>query len=822
MFRDSIYAVRQLKRSPGFLLAAVATLALGIGANIAIFTLVDSILLRRLPFPEPEQLMRIEGSPGDSDAMLFPKGWIRALDQHAAAFSAISGYGADTESNVGDGSSAERVFGAQVMANAFSTLKATPAAGRFFAADDGIAGHEPVVVLSYGFWMERSGGSPAVIGQTIRIGGVFRRIAGVMPADVHFPYADTQFVTPVTFKENDAFDPWTDFDLRAFGRLKPGVTPAQAQAELRGVHGHLLPLFPWVMPDAWAAEMTVAPLLEAEVGAMRPRLLLLFAAVGLILLIACANVANLMLARGAGREREMAIRGALGASRGRLLRQLLAESVVLGLLAGAAGTMAAGLSLRGFIGLLPANTPRLAEVSLGWHVLGFAAVASVLAGLLFGLIPALRMAAPQLGDSLHAGSRGVAGKAGQFRESMALVVGQIALSVVVVTAAGLMLHSLWNLMQVSPGFETTRVATAEVSLDAATCPSIIFGGNLGTAGRCWAFFTTLLDRLRSLPGMENVALTDSLPLSGRDGNFVFDAEGHPRAARQLAFVATGRVVSPGYFAALGLRLVRGRLLDAQDASGASRAAVIDEKMAQDLWPNEDPLGKHIIDVAAEKSPGVWNAQNALVVVGVVSNTHEGSVASGFGMEVYEPMILLLEQPSMYVLMRTPASTQQAADELRETVAAIDPSVPVTRVRTLTEVVGATESAARSLTVLLLAFGALAVAIGGMGVYSLIAYVVSWRTREIGIRLALGAQRRQIVQAVVRQGMLLALAGSAVGLVGSALAARLLHGFLFNVQAIDPITFCAVTLLMILLALAATWIPAQRAANVDPIKTLRME
>jgi putative ABC transport system permease protein len=375
---------------------------------------------------------------------------------------------------------------------------------------------------------------------------------------------------------------------------------------------------------------------------------------------------------------------------------------------------------------------------------------------------------------------------------------------------------------VNPGFRATRVITAEVSLDANTCPSIIAGGSLGTPGHCWAFFNTLLDRLRGSPGLENVALTGSLPLNGIEGNFVFDAEGHPRAARQLAFVATARAVSPEYFAALGLNLLRGRLLDARDASGASHAVVIDQKMAEELWPNQDPLGKHIINVAAEKTPGVWNAQYSLEVVGVVSNTREGSVTSSYGMEIYEPMILLLEQPSMYVLLRTSESAGQAADQLRQAVAAIDPLIPVTRVRTLQEVVSGTQSATRSITILLLAFGGLAVLIGAVGVYSLIAYVVSWRTREIGIRLALGAQRWQIVGAVVRQGLLLALAGSAIGFVASALASRLLRGFLFNVQALDPITFCAVTLLMTLLALAAAWVPAQRAAHVDPIKTLRME
>jgi predicted permease len=650
---------------------------------------------------------------------------------------------------------------------------------------------------------------------------------------VRFPYADTRFLTPVTFKGGDATDPWQDFDLRAFGRLKPGVTPAAAQAEIRRLQPLLLPLFPWRMPDIWARDMTVVPLLESEVGATRPRLLLLFGAVGLILLIACANVANLMLARAAGREREIAVRSALGASGSRLVRQLLAESVVLGAVSGIVGLIAAAASLQALVTLLPADTPRISNVSLHWPVFLFAAAASVATGVLFGLIPALRMASPNLRESLHSGSRSVAGKAGQFRVSMLLVMGQIALSVVVITAAGLMLRSLWSLSEVNPGFQTDRIVTAEVSLDANACThgtsttpgstNSATGGTVPSAeGGCQAFFTTLLDRARGIAGEENLALTDSLPLSGRFDNYVYDAQGHPREARQGALMATGRTVSPDYFATLGMHLVRGRLLDAQDGSGASRAVVISESMAQRLWPKDNPIGKHLINVDDEPTPAVWNPNATATVVGVVSNTHEGSLAGAVGDEVYLPLTRADEQPTMYVLLRTRASTAESAAALRQTVTQMDPLVPVTRVRTLNEVVAASESAPRSLTILLLVFGGLAVVIGGVGVYSLIAYVVSWRTREIGIRLALGAQRRQIVQGVVRQSLVLAIGGSAVGLAGAAAVAQLMRGFLFGVKTVDPITFAAVTALMLVLALAAAWIPARRAAGVDPMQTLRME
>jgi predicted permease len=811
MLNDLKFALRQLRKSPGFTLTAVLTLALGIGANTAIFSLVDSIMLRPLPFPQQDRLARIEYSAGE--VSFFPKGWIQALGEHSDSFTAISGFGADAESNVAGTDSSDRVFGAGVIANAFDTLGVHPAQGSFFTRDERVAGRDLVVVLSYGYWQQRFGQNPNVIGQTVRIDGISRRIIGVMPAGVRFPYGDTQFVIPVAFKGGDPIDPWRTFDLRIFGRLKDGVSPAQVQAELHRLHASLLPLFPWRMPDTWASDLTVVPLLESEVGATRPRLLLLFGAVGLILLIACANVANLMLARAAGREREMALRGALGASSSRLIQQLLSESVLVGAFAGIAGLLAAATSLQGLVRLLPADTPRLNEISLHWPVFLFAAAASVMTGFLFGLIPALKMASPNLQGALRSSGRGVAGKASQFRVSMALVMGQIGLSVVVITAAGLLLHSLYSLSKVDPGFRTERVVTAEVSLDATACRE---------KGRCHGFFDTLLNGAHGVAGMESVALTDSLPLSGRDNNYVYDAEGHPRDARQGALLATGRTVSPDYFATLGMRLVRGRLLTSQDESGSSHAVVINESMAARLWPHQDPLGRHLIDVVDEPTPAVWKQDAASVVVGVVSNTHGGSLAGGFGDEVYLPMTTTREQPVMYVLLRTRADAAEAAADLRRLVKQVDPLVPVTRVRSLNEVVAASVAAPRSLAILLLSFGALALLIGGVGVYSLIAYVVSWRTREIGIRLALGAMRSQIVGAVVKQSLLLAVGGSVAGLVVAALLMQFLRSFLFEISVLDPLTFITVPAVMLLLALFAAWVPARRAASVDPMETLRRE
>ncbi len=806
---DVRFALRQMRKAPGFTITAVLTLALGIGANTVIYTLIDSILLRPLPYARQDRLMRITATTMPSA----PKGWIRELGANSKAFSSIAGYGEDVESNVADNDSPDRVFGASATVNALDTLGIRPALGDFFTPGDAVVGEDNDVVLSYGYWRQRYGGASWVLGHTIRIDGVSRRIIGVMPMGVRFPYADTQFLIPVSYRRDRAMDPWTVFDLHLFGRLADGVVPGQAQAELRRLHGILLPMFPWRMPDIWASDMTVTPLLEAQTGSMRPRLLLLFGAVGLILLIACANVANLMLARANAREREIAVRGALGASRLRLIQQLLSESVVLGLTAGIVGLGAAFASLHIFLRLLPADTPRIQDVSLHGADVLFTFGASVLAGILFGLIPSIRMASLNLLGALRLGGRGLTGGNAGYRVSMLLVMAQIGLSVLVITAAGLVLHSLYKISQVDPGFRTDHTITAEVALDNDACRE---------KGRCTSFFETLLARAQSIPGMQGVALTDSLPLSGRENNYVFDAENHPREPRTGALLATGRTVTPGYFDVLDLRLLKGRLLTEEDASGSTHAAVVNQRMAEHLWPNQDPIGKHLLDVNDEPSPAVWAPQKASIVVGVVANAREESIEGDFGDEVYLPMSPALEHPVMDVLLRSHSTPAEAAAELRHTVAEIDSLAPVTHVRALNEVVADSVAAPRALAVLLVGFGSLAVIIGAIGVYSLISCIVSWRTAEIGLRLALGAQPWQIQISVARQSLFLAGAGCLAGLAGAMALGKVLRRFLFEVSTLDPVTMCAVALLMILVALAAAWLPARRAAAVDPLVALRAE
>lgn len=803
------YTLRQLRKSPGFTLTVTITLALGIGANTAIFTLIDSILLRPLPYAHQDRLMLIPATT----APAYPKGWIRAIDANTHSFSSIAGFGADAESNLSDSSQPERAFGSAVTVNVFDVLGVHPALGSFFTSSDAVAGQDHDVVLSHNFWQQRYGGDPSAVGRKIEIDGIWRQIVGVMPAGVHFPYADTQFVIPVSFRADDPNDAWSSLDLHAIGRLKDGVSPAQAQAELRRLHNILLPLFPWRMPDIWASDMVVTPLLAALTGAIRPRLLLLFGAVGLVLLIACANVASLMLARASAREREIAIRGALGASHRRLIRQFLSEAVVLGVMAGTVALVGVVATLHVLVSLLPPDTPRLSGVSLGPTAALFTCGVSVLVGLLCGIIPAIKMAKPDLLETLRLGTRGLTGKGMKLGLLRGLVVAQIALTVVVITGAGLMLRTLYNLSSVDPGFSTAHTVTAEVSLDRGTCSE---------TGRCYAFFNTLLHRLQGAAGVQGAAVADALPLSGRDDNYVFDAENHPRDPRQGALIATGRTVSPEFFQVLGITAMRGRLLTAEDASGTTHAVVINERMAQRLWPDENPIGKHLLSVVDEPSPAVWDASRASVVVGVVRNARDTSLSGGIGEEVYLPFTPLTPASSMYVLMRISAPSADAAALLRSAVGELDAQAPVSHVRTLNEIVSGAIAAPRALSILLLGFGVLAVVIGSVGVYSLIAYIVSWRTREIGLRLALGASWVQVVFEIVGQSVVLASAGSIVGLALAAAFSRTMRSFLFEVRPFDPITYGIVLLITLLVAIGAASSPAQRAASVDPMQTLRTE
>jgi predicted permease len=811
--QDIRYALRQLNRSRGFALVAILTLALGIGANTAIFSVIDSILLEPLPFPHQDRLVQIIA---DADSSVAPKGWIREYQVHSHALASVSGYSLNTEFNVTGAGNAARAFGSTVSANLFETLGAHPALGRFLSPADAVDGQDRVSVLSNGFWKQQFGADPNVIGRTILLDGVSREIVGVAPPETHFPDSDTQFWIPIAFKAGDMYDPWTEFDYQAIGRLRDGYSPSQAQAEFQTVHRQMLSMFPWIMPDDWA-DVRVTPLLASVVGDVKPRLLLLSGAVGLVLLIACANVANLMLARAAARQREIAVRTALGANTARLIRQMLTESAVLAALAGTLGMLLAAISLNALKLVLPPDTPRLANLALHGDVFLFAAAVSLITGILSGLVPALQAGNKDLQGSLRMNAGNVFGTAHRFRISRLLVVGQIALAVIVITAAGVMLRSLSKLAATNPGFRAQQTLTAQISLNRGPVRD-----DCAQKGSCLAFFETLLDRAQGLPGVESAALVDRLPMTGFDNWFDFDAEGHPRTPRQRGFQSSGRIASPSYFNLMGIHLLRGRLFNASDYAGSTRAALINAAEASQLWPNQDPIGKHIEYVVDEPSPALLDPNVAYIVVGVVSDTHHQGLDQAAGLETYLPMAPRNEKPVMNILLRSNLSSAELAGSLRSLVMQINPSVPVTKVRTLESVITSSTAAPRSLTMLLTAFGALAILVGAIGVYSLISYTVSWRTREIGLRLALGANRLQIAKLVLGQSLALALAGSALGIAGAVAATRLMSRFLFETSPLDPLTYSLVPVLFCVLALLAAWAPARRAAAVDPMIALRNE
>jgi predicted permease len=690
--------------------------------------------------------------------------------------------------------------------------------GRFFSTAEAVDGQDRVIVLSNGFWHQQFAADPNVIGRTILLDGVNREVIGVAPPHTYFPDSDTQFWIPIAFKAGDMYDPWNDFAFQAIGRLQEGISPNQAQSELGSLHREMLTLFPWTMPDDWAADVAVHRLLDSVVGDVRPRLLLLSGAVGLVLLIACANVANLMLARAAARQREMSLRSALGAATQRLVRQMLTESAVLAIASGTLGVLLAAISLNALKLVLPPDTPRLANLALRGDVLLFAAGISLLTGVLSGLVPAFQASRSNLQSTLRLNATNVLGTAHRFRISRLLVVGQIALAVVVITAAGVMLRSLSRLASTDPGFRAQRTLTAQIAMD----QNPFHGGSCLHKGSCVSFFQTLLDRAQALPGVESAALVNRLPMTGADSWFFFDAEGHPRDPRKQSMQASSRIVSPSYFQLMGIRLLRGRLLNSSDFSGATRAVLVNEAEANQLWPYQDPIGKHLENIEDEAVPTVMDMNAAFIVAGVVTNTHHQGLDLDSGLETYLPMNPGNEIPVMNILIRSNLGSAELSDSLRSLVGQLNPSVPVTKVRTLESVITSSTAAPRSLTMLLTAFGGLAILVGGIGVYSLISYTVSWRTREIGLRLALGANRLQIAQLVLRQSLTLAIAGSALGIMGSIAATRLMSRFLFETSPLDPLTYSLVPTLFCLLALLAAWAPAHRAAGVDPMIALRDE
>jgi putative ABC transport system permease protein len=801
LWQDLRYGARMLLKNPGFTAVAVVTLALGIGANAAIFSVINSVMLRPLPYPQPERLVWIWGA--NPSAGIKQEG--ASLPDFAdwktqgRSFAAMGGFTNYSPILTGAGEP-ERLTGAYVTDGFFTTLGVSPQLGRVFTPDEDRPDNRRVAVLGHDLWQRRFGGDPGIVGRKITLHGNPYLVVGVMPPGFKHPLPGTR--APVEVWTPLGIDPATmgrrsDF-LGVVARLKPGVAVGQARSEMDALMRRLEGQYPDTN-RGWG--VILLPLLDRFVGDMRPTLYLLLAAVGFLLLIACANVANLLLARATARQREVAIRSALGAGRGRVVRQLLTESALLSALGGAVGLLMAKWGMDALISMSPAGVPRLGEVAFDWRVLGVAFGVALLTGLLFGLLPALQAASPLLNEALKEGGRGADAARGKRMRS-AIVVAEVALALVLSVGAGLMLRSFARLQNVNPGFNPDHVLTASLALPGAKYeegPLVV------------AFYRRLLNEVAALPGVESAGLVDALPLAG--GSYLsFVIEGRPPAARTPD--AEHRVVSPGYFRAMGIPLIRGRMLSEQDHAQTPFATVISETMARRYWPNEDPLGKRINLDDSQTAP--WRT-----IVGIVGDVRNEGLNAEPNPQMYVSFAQAPRQ-GMSLVVRGAGDPRGLIAGVRNKVVELDRDQPLYNVRTLEQALAESLARERFGLLLIVTFAGLALLLATVGVYGVLAYSVTQRTREIGVRLALGASRRDVLRLIAGQGMKLVLAGVGVGLLASFALTRLMTGLLYGITATDPLAFIVVSVLLIVVALVACWIPARRATKIDPMVALRFE
>jgi predicted permease len=790
--RDVRYALNALTRNPGFAAVAVLTLALGIGANSAIFSIVHAVLLRPLPYQEPGRLVSA-GSLLGGEYLFF-----RDHAQSVGVMALYRGVGL----NLSNGGEADRLTGAHVSANLFSTLGIQAARGRGFLPTEEQPGADRVVVLSHALWRQRFGAEPGVIGRDIEIDGEPRRVVGVMPPAFSFPSPDTDVWMPYAFDRGNPAALWGGGQRgQAVARLAPGVTPAQAQAELRALAPELRKANTlWVFAAGWGTTREVVRLQDRLVGSVRTRLLIILGAVGFVLLIACANVANLLLARASARQHEVAIRHALGAGRGRIARQLLTESAVLGLLGSTAGLLLAFLGVPLLVSGLSADFPRVEEISVDRWVLGFTMAAGLVTGLAFGAVPAIRSSRADSGGSLKAVTRS---STSLGRAAALLVIGEVAVAVLLVIGAGLLIRSFAELLRVDPGFQSERIVTARLTPPAA---------RFRDATRISALYAELLARVGALPGVQDAEAVSHLPLVGGSSGFAFEVEGKPHVSGAGAPTTGEHSVTPGYLRVMGIALREGRMLADTDRN-APDVAVINETMAREYWRGESAVGKRL--------KRVWN-DDWITVVGVVGDIKYHGLSKKVEPEIYRPFLQAPVRDMSLVVRAAVQDPTTLAGSLRQAVASVDATVPVSEIRTLDQMLSTSVATPRVTTMILALFAAVALTLAAIGIYGVLSYTVSRRAREIGLRMALGARRVDVLRMVLGQAMRLAGLGTVAGVAAAFATTRALDTLLFGVSRTDPLTFVVVPLLLLGVAGIAAYVPASRATRVDPTTALRLE
>ena len=812
---DLRFGLRVLGRNPGFAATAILLLALGIGANTAIFSVVNAVLLRPLPYQDPSRIMQVwhvppaKSFPGLTRFSVSPANYLDWQSQNRT-FGQMAAYGG-VRFNVGTGEHAEALQGARVEPDFFSILRVQPALGRLFSLDENQPGRDHVVLLSHLLWRDQFGSDPSVVGQNIQLDGQPFLVAGVMPTKFNFPSWASFWMPTAWDAEQRAVR--GNHNFLVIGRLKLGITVQQANADLSAISESLEQQFP-VDDKGWGAK--AVPLREQIVGDIRPALLVLLGAVAFVLLIACANVANLVLGKTLARKKEIAIRASLGAPRLAILRQLLVETLLLAVAGGALGLFLARVSLSLLEKFLADRLPKFADVSLDAEVLAFTVVVGVASALLAGLLPAVRSTRVEIGEALKQGqSRGSSdGGGAKFRGL--LVVSEVALSLMLLIGAGLMIRTLLQLGKVQPGFDPEHVLTATLTVP---------GGRYTTSAAQNAFFDQILRQIRSLPGVQSAGLIDSLPVNGGGSHQPIQVEGQPVVPMADQPEVDVRVISPGYLSAMRIRLLQGRDINDADVAGRPPVVLVTESLAKRFWPNQNPLGKHLALTFFGPEPRE--------VVGVFSDIKEDALAQTRPPEsVYWPVSQVVLPPSLIgqlqrafglsIALRTISDPAVAISSLSSAVHQVDALAAVVEIKPMETLIAESLSPQRFNVVLLGTFAGLALVLAAMGIYSVLAYTVRRRVREIGIRMALGASHSDVLKLVVGDGMKPILLGLAIGLAAALALGRVVSSMIYGVRATDPLTFTAVALLLLAVGLLATAVPAYRATRVEPVRTLREE
>jgi predicted permease len=820
LWQDIRYGLRMLAKNPGFTVIALLTLALGIGANTAIFSVVNAVLLRSLPFAHSGRIVAIgESLPGFSSTMPMNAPDYRAFSERQRSFEALAIYGNKHFDLTGEGRP-ERVEGARISSSLFPLLGVPPRIGRAFTNEEETAGHN-LVILSDGLWKRHFGSDPNIVGRTVALDRVPHTVVGVMPAGFEFPLKGQQW-------NNDPAELWvpmafTAAEIQGWGnmynhsvlaRLKPGVMLSQAQADADSTMAQLEKLYPAEFVaylNARHIGATLTPLSTAITGDVRAPLLVLLVAVGVVLLIACANVANLLLARAARRQREVAVRIALGAGRWRLIRQLLSESLLLGIASGVAALVVGYWGIGALRSLAPEGLPRINEVSMDGRVLVFAMGLSIATSVLFGIIPALQAAHVDPQRALKEGGRGAGASRGHRRLQSALIVSQMALAIMLLIGAGLLVRSFARLLNQDPGFRQDRVLVMTVPLPLSA---------YSQASQIRGFFEELLSRTASLPGLNSAGLSTDLPLDAQERDAA-EVEGRDRSAGALPNIAQSWIMGD-YFGAMGITLKRGRMFTLDERVGKPDVVIVSETAARLFWPNQDPIGKRLKFFGPQ-----WRT-----VIGMASDVKETSMQADAAPHTYTPY---LQEPddkiasvtgdelrTLHLAVRTPSDPSAISTSLRDAIASLDPQIAVANVKTMESTVHESLAPQRFNLFLLGLFAVLAVFLAAVGVYGVLSYSVTQRTREIGIKIALGAQSGNLLGNILREGMTLTLAGALIGIAGALMLTRLMASLLYGVTARDPLTFGVVVVLLACVSLAACYIPARRATRIDPLVALRHE